>query len=154
MQTCVNVLSSFYIDADLCKYVGWVSVTETLRKHPVVPFLDRVPVSDYVLPNPSSKETEPATLREGTLVYIPVMGIHHDPKYYPEPERFDPERFTEENKNSRPHFTYLPFGDGPRMCIGKTRYIALALSPHGLFLCPSGLLNYTLIITNQSASVV
>jgi cytochrome P450 family 6 len=61
------------------------------------------------------------TLRKGTPVYLPVMGIHHDPQYYPEPERFDPERFTEENKKSRPHFTYLPFGEGPRNCIGENK---------------------------------
>jgi cytochrome P450 family 6 len=60
-------------------------------------------------------------LREGTPVYIPVMGIHYDPKYYPEPDKFDPERFTEENTNSRPHYTYFPFGEGPRICIGKTK---------------------------------
>lgn len=93
-------------------------ISETLRKYPVVPFLDRVPVNDYVIPDPSGKDTQFVTLRKGTPVYLPVMGIHHDPQYYPEPERFDPERFTEENKKSRPHFTYLPFGEGPRNCIG------------------------------------
>lgn len=47
------------------------------------------------------------------------MGLHHDPEYYPNPEKFDPERFSEENKSKRPAYTYLPFGDGPRICIGK-----------------------------------
>lgn len=93
-------------------------ISETLRKYPVVPFLDRVPVSDFAIPVPSGKDSQFLTLRKGTPVYIPVMGIHHDPQYYPEPERFDPERFTEENKNGRPPFTYLPFGEGPRNCIG------------------------------------
>jgi cytochrome P450 len=50
---------------------------------------------------------------------IPVMALHHDPKYYPEPERFDPERFSEEEKQKRTHYVYLPFGEGPRICIGK-----------------------------------
>ena len=58
-------------------------------------------------------------MEEGTKILIPVYAIHHDPEYYPDPERFDPDRFTEENKVSRDHFTYLPFGEGPRVCIGK-----------------------------------
>lgn len=90
-------------------------VSETLRKYPIVPFLDRVATSDYIL---SVNEVQNVVLRKGTAVYVPLMGVHHDPKYYPEPDRFDPERFTEENKRSRPNFTFFPFGEGPRICIG------------------------------------
>jgi cytochrome P450 len=50
---------------------------------------------------------------------IPVYALHHDPKYYPEPERFDPERFNEDEKANRHRYVYLPFGEGPRICIGK-----------------------------------
>jgi hypothetical protein len=53
------------------------------------------------------------------LVVVPVIGLHKDQKYYPNPEKFDPNRFSEDVKNQRPHFTYLPFGEGPRVCIGK-----------------------------------
>jgi cytochrome P450 family 6 len=70
--------------------------------------------------------TKPITLRgtdvtveKGMLVLVPILGLHHDPKYYPDPERFDPERFSEAEKKKRPHFCYLPFGEGPRMCIGS-----------------------------------
>jgi cytochrome P450 family 6 len=70
--------------------------------------------------------TKPVTLRgtdvtveKGMLVLMPILGLHHDSKYYPDPERFDPERFSEEEKKKRPHFSYLPFGEGPRMCIGS-----------------------------------
>lgn len=46
------------------------------------------------------------------------MGLHYDAEYYPEPEMFIPERFTDEEKQRRLPFTYLPFGEGPRICIG------------------------------------
>lgn len=49
---------------------------------------------------------------------IPVYGLHHDPNIYPDPDRFDPERFNEENTRNRHHYTFLPFGEGPRNCIG------------------------------------
>jgi cytochrome P450 family 6 len=42
-----------------------------------------------------------------------------DPEVFPDPERYDPERFSEENKKARHPFMYLPFGDGPKYCIGK-----------------------------------
>ena len=70
---------------------------------------------------------------KGINVIIPVYAIHHDPRYYPEPNRFDPERFSEENKKTRPEGTYLPFGDGPRICIGM--YMELGVGrPVGIVL--------------------
>jgi cytochrome P450 len=72
---------------------------------------------------PAPKGNGTITLPAGTGVYIPILGIQRDPTYVPEPEKFDPERFTEENKRSRPNYTHLPFGEGPRMCIGKDRHL-------------------------------
>jgi cytochrome P450 family 6 len=97
------------------------TVTEILRKYPVLPFLDRKCVRDYELPDPSGKGT--VMIPAGVGVYIPVMAIQNDPKYYPEPEKFDPERFTEEKKKGRPNYTYFPFGEGPRVCIGKDKHL-------------------------------
>lgn len=57
-------------------------------------------------------------LKPGNLVYIPLMGLHLDSKYWPEPHVFDPERFAPENQAGRNKFTYVPFGEGPRMCVG------------------------------------
>lgn len=48
-----------------------------------------------------------------------MKEIHSDPEYYPEPEKFIPERFNEENKKNITPYTYFPFGDGPRTCIGE-----------------------------------
>jgi len=95
--------------------------TETLRKYPILPFLDRKCCIDYELPAPTGNRT--TKLPVGIGVYIPVFGTHYNPNYFPEPEKFDPDRFTEEKKRSRPNYTYLPFGEGPRMCIGKDRHL-------------------------------
>ncbi|XP_078529325.1 thromboxane-A synthase [Lissotriton helveticus] len=54
----------------------------------------------------------------GAVVEIPVGYIHNNPEYWPEPERFNPERFTADAKKKRHPFVYLPFGAGPRCCIG------------------------------------
>lgn len=82
--------------------------------YPVLPFLDRVCDADYKIPGTN------VTLEKGTPVYIPMFGIHYDPAYHPNPKVFDPERFTEEAINSRPSCSYIPFGTGPRNCIGIT----------------------------------
>lgn len=67
--------------------------------------------------------TEETTLagiqfKPGMCVDIPLAGIHHDPEYFPEPENFNPERFMPENKDAVRPFTYMPFGEGPRNCVG------------------------------------
>lgn len=92
-------------------------ISETLRMYPVLGFLDRVCAEDYEIPKPNGKGS--FILPKGTLVYIPLLGFHNDPKYFPEPQKFDPERFTEDNKISHPNYSYMPFGEGPRICIGK-----------------------------------
>jgi cytochrome P450 family 6 len=93
--------------------VPYLYIAETLRKYPPVPLLTRECTKRYTIPGTS------VTIDKGMPVVIPVLGIHKDPKYYPNPEKFYPDRFTVEAKSKRNHFTYLPFGEGPRICIGK-----------------------------------
>ncbi|XP_043278111.1 cytochrome P450 6k1-like [Venturia canescens] len=87
-------------------------VSEALRKWPPLGFLDRVANADYKIPNSDD------VIEKGTPVYISMLGLHYDPRYYPDPQKFDPERFSEENKKNRKAFVYMPFGDGPHICIG------------------------------------
>ena len=58
---------------------------------------------------------------------ISASGIMRNPKFYPNPDKFDPERFTPENIESRSSYVYLPFGQGPRSCIGKYLKIIIKL---------------------------
>lgn len=51
-------------------------------------------------------------------VIIPVYAIHHDPEYYPNPNRFDPDRFETKEKQKRNSMAWLAFGEGPRNCLG------------------------------------
>lgn len=51
---------------------------------------------------------------------IPIWSVHRDARWYPNPQRFDPDRWTEENEANRPRYAYLPFGAGPRVCIGNS----------------------------------
>ncbi|XP_067009335.2 probable cytochrome P450 6a14 [Anabrus simplex] len=87
-------------------------VSETLRKYPPVPILVRECTEPYRIPDSD------LTVEKGNRILIPVYAIHHDPKIYPEPKRFDPDRFTEEKISQRHHYSYLPFGEGPRICTG------------------------------------
>jgi len=86
-----------------------------MRIYPPVTFLMKVCTKPFQMETPSGGTYE---VEVGTPVVIPVYAIHRDPQHYPDPERYDPQRFSEENKNSRHRQTYLPFGDGPRICLG------------------------------------
>ncbi|KAK1122065.1 hypothetical protein K0M31_009908 [Melipona bicolor] len=85
---------------------------ETLRKYPVGGVLTRRSACPYTFRD--TKVTIPRRL----LVFIPVYAIHRDPDIYPNPDVFNPENFSEEAIEARHPMTYLPFGDGPRNCIG------------------------------------
>ncbi|KAI4460042.1 cytochrome p450 [Holotrichia oblita] len=103
-----------YEDLFEMRYLDMIALlcTETLRKYPPVPILSRVCTKDYKVPDSD------VILKENEEVNISVWGIHYDPEYYPDPQKFDPTRFTDENKSKRHQFAFLPFGEGPRICIG------------------------------------
>ncbi|XP_026318081.1 cytochrome P450 9e2-like [Hyposmocoma kahamanoa] len=94
-------------------------VSETLRLYPPGTFIDRYCNKDYNLGKPNDKATEDYIVRKGDGIHIPLWAIHRDPQYFPRPNKFDPERFSEENKHKIQPFTYIPFGLGPRNCIGS-----------------------------------
>ncbi|XP_039310901.1 probable cytochrome P450 6a17 isoform X2 [Solenopsis invicta] len=100
-----------YEAANEMKYFQNV-INETLRKYPPLSILFRKCTRDIDL-----SDTDIHISKE-TIVIIPVLGLHRDPTIYPDPDKFDPERFTKANKATRHSFAYLPFGQGPRMCMG------------------------------------
>ncbi|CRK87139.1 CLUMA_CG000948, isoform A [Clunio marinus] len=99
--TYESIMDMNYID--LC-------VKETLRKYPGLPILNRECTQDYQIPNTKHFITK------GTSIIISLLGIHRDSRFFPNPNCYDPERFTEE-KHEYDEDMYMPFGTGPRNCI-------------------------------------
>ncbi|XP_054166701.1 cytochrome P450 3A14-like [Oppia nitens] len=87
-------------------------LSETLRYYPPLHRLDRRAVTDYKLGDTGIQ------LFAGQEVEIPVYAIHHSNEFYPNAHQFDPDRFMPENRHKIIPYTYLPFGAGPRNCIG------------------------------------
>jgi cytochrome P450 len=65
-------------------------------------------------------EIGPYRIPAGTSIFISPYAMHRHPAFWEDPNAFDPDRFTPERSDSRPHFAYLPFGGGPHLCIGNT----------------------------------
>ena len=82
-----------------------------------MPFLNRKCTKDYKLPDTD------LVIPKGMGILIPVYAIHDDPEYYPEPFKFKQERFLNDATKTEKIFKFMPFGEGPRMCIGEYKYI-------------------------------
>ncbi|KAH9509377.1 hypothetical protein Btru_045755 [Bulinus truncatus] len=100
-------------------------IYETLRLYPPVSVVSREAAETKTCGN--------ITIPKGAAVFIPIFSILKDPKHFPDPEKFDPDRFNEENSAQRDPMAFMPFGYGPRLCIGmRLAYleikIALAIS--------------------------
>src|SRR6202161_3828501 len=85
-------------------------IQEALRLYPPFWMVDRMALSD--------DHVGDLAIPRGSTVVVFVYGAHHSPQYWENPESFDPERFTKANEKLHSPFTYLPFGAGPRGCIG------------------------------------
>jgi cytochrome P450 len=87
-------------------------VKETLRMYPASWLIPRLVVK--------TAEIGGYTIPEGNELWISTWAMHHDPRYFPEPEKFSPERWADaEFLKNLPRFAYIPFGGGPRQCIGN-----------------------------------
>ncbi len=84
---------------------------EAMRLYPPAPLISRQPMEDC--------ELGPVTLKAGELVIIPIYALHRHRRLWDDPERFDPERFAPEAVAARHRFAFMPFGGGPRVCIGN-----------------------------------
>lgn len=104
-----------YDDLVKLKYLDMV-VSEVVRIHPPAPFLDRVCTKDYVLSDGKDLNLK---IEKGMNIWAPVYTFHLNPNYFDNPYHFDPERFSDENKHKINPAHYLPFGSGPRICIGS-----------------------------------
>jgi cytochrome P450 len=87
-------------------------IRESMRLYPPVWSIGRYVDNNYAL----GKYTIPT----GSTILMSQYIMHHDPRYYDEPDRFDPERWSVEARSSRPRFSYFPFGGGIRACIGES----------------------------------
>nr|CAD7460100.1 unnamed protein product [Timema tahoe] len=105
-----------YEELQAQKYLDMV-VSEVLRMYPPFGSMDRMCTKPYTIP--ASGDQPAVTFRKGDMLEFPYYGIQRDEEFFPDPDRFDPERFSDENKHKIKPFTLLAFGAGPRSCIGN-----------------------------------
>jgi cytochrome P450 len=98
-----------YSDVPKFEFAAQV-IQEALRLYPPFWMVDRMALSD--------DRVGDLAIPRGSTVVVFIYGVHHSPQYWPNPESFDPERFSKANEKLRTPFTHLPFGAGPRGCIG------------------------------------
>jgi cytochrome P450 len=98
-------------DMPRLEYTAMV-LSESMRLYPPAWAMGREALEDISI--------GPYRLQEGTTVIFSQYMVHRDPRWFPHPERFWPERFTAEAKAARPRFAYFPFGGGGRQCIGES----------------------------------
>uniref|UniRef100_A0AAG5CQY4 Cytochrome P450 n=1 Tax=Anopheles atroparvus TaxID=41427 RepID=A0AAG5CQY4_ANOAO len=93
-------------------------ICESQRMHPITATMAKRCTTDTTLVGPKDRQI---FVKKGITVALPYYSISFDPAYYPDPHKFDPERFSMQNGGSkayRERGVYFPFGEGPRMCLG------------------------------------
>ena len=98
-----------YSDVPKFEFAAQV-IQEALRLYPPFWMVDRMAISD--------DRVGDLAIPRGSTVVVFIYGVHHSPRYWPNPESFEPERFSKANEKLRLAFAHLPFGAGPRGCIG------------------------------------
>jgi cytochrome P450 len=98
-------------DMPRLEYTAMV-LSESLRLYPPAWAMGREVLEDVSI--------GPYRLRKGTMVFFSQYIVQRDPRWFPDPEAFRPERFTAAAKAARPRFAYFPFGGGGRQCIGES----------------------------------
>ncbi|KAL3273896.1 hypothetical protein HHI36_015320 [Cryptolaemus montrouzieri] len=104
-----------YDELSKLSYLDMVT-SETLRKWPPAHNTDRICTKPHTI-EPKNPNEKPVNLEIGDIVWLPIWSIHRDHKHWENPENFDPERFSLENKKKIIPYSYIPFGVGPRNCI-------------------------------------
>ncbi|XP_033222658.1 probable cytochrome P450 6a13 [Belonocnema kinseyi] len=112
----------------LCKFGGVVCyealqemtymeqvLNESMRLYPAAGSLMKICTEEFQL---TGSDGISCNVEPGTILVIPTEAYHVDPLYWPNPDKFDPDRFSEEQKRNRNKFSFLPFGEGPRICVG------------------------------------
>ncbi|XP_067653749.1 cytochrome P450 3A14-like [Haliotis asinina] len=99
-------------DYDLLSQMEYLDmvIEETSRVFPVIPGVARTCTEDC--------EVDGIPFRKGMKIRVMAVSMYADETLYPEPDKFIPERFSKQNKEKRPLYSYLPYGHGPRMCVG------------------------------------
>ncbi len=86
-------------------------IQESMRLYPAAWATSREPIDD--------DQVGPYRLVKGAVVFAAIAAVHRNPAYWEDPETFEPERFSDERSKERPNHAYIPFGIGPRFCIGS-----------------------------------
>jgi cytochrome P450 len=89
-----------------------LALSETMRLYPPTWIFVRVPLQPDVLPTGTY-------IPAGTKLYLSPYVSHRLPRYFPDPDRFDPDRFAEPVQSTRPRLAYYPFSAGQRVCLGQ-----------------------------------
>ena len=110
---CKNARKSDCLSYDTVQSLPYLDavVHETMRRHSVISALERPCTKDYKLPNTD------LVIKKGELIRMSNMGIFSDPDIFPNPQEWNPDNFSKENRASRSPYSFVAFSLGPRNCL-------------------------------------